>query len=299
VRTTWILALLVACDAGEKPAPPVDLAAAPAAKQDRQEPFRSTPDLSYLPASSDLVLHIDVAALRNKTQWPTYEHDMERVLLPPTSCEGYQPIHEVTTVQVGVLLDAKRAVFVVRGLDRSKMLRCLHAKDGVVTVKRDDKYSDVLTFVDDRTMIVQRAQTTSTSDLSAALLAKSGPLQTVLADVEQRLPAKAIVTVVSRPGSAAIQKNWQIGGELKYVYGTLDSTPGHVRMSASMVLGTTADAAKLGATLAEQLKTPQVKQALEIFEATTKGDTVTMTIGMTDSQLVSIAGMLRSMMQTP
>jgi hypothetical protein len=157
---TMILCLVVACEAGEKPAPPPT-----PAKPQWTATTIVGPDLTYLPADSDVIIKVDVAALRRTKLWSTYEHDVAKLLLPSFECE-YAPLRDVSTVEIGVSFKSDLAVFVVRGLDRDKTLHCLHASstarfDGdVVTVTAPSGMVDIVTFVDRSTMVMQEGKST-------------------------------------------------------------------------------------------------------------------------------------------
>src|ERR1044071_5459469 len=99
-----MLALVIACDAGVKPGSPT-VAPDPPPKPAKLAPVERLPDLAYLPASSALVVHVDVATLRKSGLWPTYEKDIERGLLPRMTCDEYAPIRQLATIDIGVMID--------------------------------------------------------------------------------------------------------------------------------------------------------------------------------------------------
>jgi hypothetical protein len=59
-------------------------------------------------------------------------------------------------------------------------------------------------------------------------------------------------------------------------------------------MGTTTEARQLGAILADQVGTPPMRQLFEIVDVATQRDTVTLTMGLTDTQLVSVAKTVRA-----
>ncbi|HSD89801.1 MAG TPA: hypothetical protein VLB44_19855, partial [Kofleriaceae bacterium] len=82
MRTLALLLCLAACDAGAKPEPtPAPPPAKPAAPVKPPNAIAGA-DLTYLPADSDVLLHIDVAALRRSKLWPTYARDVAKLIAP-------------------------------------------------------------------------------------------------------------------------------------------------------------------------------------------------------------------------
>jgi len=87
VRTLALILLLAACDAGEKPTPP-----SPTAKPPITVTRDDQPDARYLPADSDLVVRLDVPALRRAKLWTTYGREVSNLLNTPPTPRTPDPI---------------------------------------------------------------------------------------------------------------------------------------------------------------------------------------------------------------
>jgi len=295
----------VACDAGAKPAPPPAPDKVPAKAQWVATAIAG-PNLAYLPADSDLFVHVDVAALRASKLWSTYEHDVAKLLVPGFECDD-APLHDAATVEIGVALKTGLGVFVIRGLDRDKTLRCLHASaaarfDGdVVTVTRGGETA-ILTFVDAATMVMQRGKQPTRATLTEVVRSPGAPLaqDPVFSTAMKHLPPKAGVMVLSRPNSEELRKkSGQLGVPYQYFHGSLDVTDQpatNVQLKFALVFATTDQATQLAAMMRGQTSSPQVKQMFDRFEVGAQGDTMTVDIGMSEPRLASLIGMFKSML---
>ena len=200
VRTAALICLLVACDAGVKPEPPTP---APAKEKEPAVAIAIVgPNLAYLAADSDMIIHVDVAALRQGKLWPTYESRIANWLVPNFGCD-YAPIRDVATAEIGVTIKTGLGVFVVRGIDRNKTLQCLHKSSGArfdgdfVTVTQGGA-TEILTFVDATTMLMQKGQQPTKATLIQVVHDGNAPLRTdqAFAAAIKRLPPHAGVTTV-------------------------------------------------------------------------------------------------------
>src|SRR5258706_8057363 len=114
VRALILMSLVAACDAGEtKHAPPP-----PIKPSTNVVTTVAGSDLSYLPADSDIVVQVDVKALRRSKLWPSYEADVAKLLVPGFAHCDYKPLSDATSIVIGVPLKAKLGIFVIRGVDR-------------------------------------------------------------------------------------------------------------------------------------------------------------------------------------
>jgi hypothetical protein len=306
VRTlAWILCL-AACDAGEKPAPPAAPQPAPTVKQ----PVVVGADLTYLPAESDLMIHIDVTRLRKSKLWPTYAPDLAKLLVPAFASCGDSALGQLATVDIGIVLAAELEVYVFRGLDRDNTLACLRAKsetrtttfDGdFVTVTSKNGANSVLTFVDARTMVMQGAKQTKQTLQHALQAGADAPLgkNEQFAAVLNKAGRSAAMTIASRPGSESITAQMAIVGvKVSHLWGTLDAGD-RLELHYAMVVGSADEANKLGHTMEGQLHSPQVKQMFDHIGARTQGDTVSLDVVLSEAKLASLVAMLRPMMRVP
>jgi hypothetical protein len=299
VRTAALICLLVACDAGVKPEPPT-----PAPAKHEEAPAAIVgPNLAYLAADSDMIIHVDVAALRQGKLWPTYESRVANLMLPNFGCD-YAPVREVATVEIGVTIKTGLGVFVVRGIDRNKTLECLHKSSGAhfdgdfVTVTHGGA-TDVLTFVDATTMLLQKGKQPTKATLTQVVHDGNAPLRTdqAYAAAIKRLPPHANVTTVSRPNSEEMQSKWkQMGIQFRYFYGSMDVTEVGLQLQFAMVLGTADQATQLTTLMQAQLKSAQVNQLFDRFEVAANGDTTNMKIGINETKLASLVRMIDGML---
>jgi phosphoribosylformylglycinamidine (FGAM) synthase PurS component len=300
VRALVLICLVAACDAGEKkPAPP---------------PVKSTnvvttitgPDLSYLPADSDIVVQVDFKMLRESKLWPTYEADVAKLLVPGFAGCEYKPLATATSAVIGVPIKAKLGVFVIRGVDRDKALTCLHTRAagpwvarfdrGVVTLTRTNAV-EVLTFIDATTMVMQYSST-ATKDALAEALQGGAPLNhdATFAVALKRLPPKAAVTVASRPGSKDADAEWaKLGVHLQYFFGSMDVRAG-LAMQFAMELRTPDEATQLTKMMQAQFASAQVKAMFDRIAATAQGNTATLDIEMGETKLATLVTMVRALM---
>jgi hypothetical protein len=292
-----LLCLVVACEAGEKPAPPA--AAKPSANK---VTVVAEPSLKYLPADSDIVVQADLRMLRKSALWTTYADDVAKLIVPGfTGCE-YKLLADATSASIAATIITKNAVYVLRGVDRDKALRCLRTRaPGPWTARFDGDFVEVksssatymLTFVDDTTLVMQ-GPTQPTKATLTQVVQTGSPLahDVALAVPMQKLP-KAAVTVVSRPGSEAVAAQWKaMGVHFKYFFGTMDATD-KLALRFAMALQSADEATQLTTMMQGQVK--QLKTMFERIEPSAQGEITMIDMGMTQAQLASIAGMMRGM----
>jgi len=308
-----LLLCLAACDAGAKPEPtPAPRPANPAAPA-KQPIAVAGADLTYLPADSDVLLHIDVAALRRSKLWPAYARDVAKLVAPGFADCGDDPLSQVSTVDIGIPIATELDVFVFRGLDRDKTLTCLRGLtsesnqtatfDGdFVTLTSKSGAIRILTFVDDHTMVMQGStkQPTKQTLQQALRLGADAPLRQSAPFVAALNKARrSAVTLVSRPGSEAVAaKVKQTGVQLSYFYGGLDLTD-RLALQYVMVVASADSATALATMMRSQLQSPQVKQMFDRVDARAQADTVTLDVEMSEQKLASLAGMVRGMLLQP
>jgi hypothetical protein len=295
--------MLVACDAGVKSEPPAPV---PAKHEVPPPVVIAGMNLAYLAADSDMIVHVDVTALRQSKLWPTYESHLANLLLPSFACT-YAPVRDIATVEVGVTLETGLGVFVVRGIDRDKTLACLHQSAGVhfdgdfVTVI-DGRGTDILGFVDATTMVVQRGKQPTRATLTQVLHDRNAPLATdpTFAPAIKRLPPHASVATVSRPNSKEMQSKWkQMGTDFQYFFGSLDVTDKPelgIQVQFAMVLGTADQATQFTTLMQGQLKSAQVNQMFDRFDVAASGDTTNMKIAMSETKLAALVRMIDQML---
>jgi hypothetical protein len=296
--------LFAACDAGEKPAPPTT-EAKPGPKVIRDQ---LTEPLMYLPVDSDLVIKLDVKALRTAKLWPTYRNLVAKWLTPGFAGCHYDPLSELSSVTIALPLKSEVAVAIARGIDRDKTLACLRAPkpsaDGTATFDGDfvtltttagPMY--LMTFADAHTLVVQSSKYATKQSLtqvvqSGAPLAQDKLFTTAWHAATQTLQPGAAF-VVSRPGSSELAAKWStMGAHLEHLSAVMRVSD-RLDVRLQMDVATAEEATRFAATMQSQLKS--TKQFFDRGEATAQGKTITVDMGMTEAQLKTMATMVAGM----
>ncbi|HEX5063122.1 MAG TPA: hypothetical protein VFV99_27290 [Kofleriaceae bacterium] len=297
MRTLALILLLAACDAGEKPAPP-----APSPTPKKIPTAQSVPDAKYLPADSDLVVKLDLAALRRAKLWTTYGRQVSNLIVPGFSQCDYDPLAAARSIVIGIPLESQRAVYVVRGTDRNQAIGCLRTSAAVkldgdfFTVTKANGNDYVFTFVDDTTMVMQAWQGATKQTLQRALAADVPTGDPAFAMMMARIAGAAPIAIASRPGSKTIEEKAATSGiRPQEMYGTLTLTDG-LHITYATVFKT-----KDEATQFANLMDAQLEQTKTYWEATAQaqGNTTTMSVAMTEAQVTSMVNLLEPMLNTP
>src|SRR5450432_2292957 len=289
VRTIALICLLAACDAGAKPEPPprveIKLPAPPKLVD---------PNLAYLPANADLVIKIDAATLRKSKLWPTYVADVAKQVNPGTTqCADYQPLNDVTSVMIGVTLKPDRSVLVFRGIDRTKMLQCLHAPnaaifDGDFATVKNKNTIDVLTFSEATTMVVGRSKEATRPDVQANTVQDPALIAAL-----KNLPAKAGFAIASRPGDQEFgTKMASMGAHLEALYGTVD-VDAQLKLRLAMAMKTPEETTQLTTMMKGQINSQQVTAMFDRIEVNAQDRTMTLDLVLGETKLASLVSMIR------
>jgi hypothetical protein len=311
VRALACILCLAACDAGAKPEPPHTQ---PPAKQKlaippKQPANTSAFNLTYLPADSDVLVHVDVAKLRQSKLWPSYSHDAAKLLVAGFSNCDYDPMTEIASVDVGVPIASGLSVFVIRGIDRKKSLECFHRIekepdrsmfDGDFFTLTTLRGTRVMKFIDEHTLVVQGTNKPTKQTLEAVI--ESGtPLANnkEVASALVRSQSLAAVTVISRPGSEALAKQMDPAGvKFKFFYATLDLTD-QLAVHYVMDLYSPDQATSLANMMKGQLDNQSVKQLFDQLETHAQENVVMVTARLGETKLANLAGMVRGMIPDP
>lgn len=290
-----VLVLAAGCDSGKQPA---TVASAPASLAD---------PLALMPADSDLVIHVDVAALRKTKYWAPYEPKLVQFIAPGLAGCGYDPLTEMSSVDVGIPMQSKLGMFVLRGLDRDKTIGCLKQSkadtnttvtfDGdIITLTNKSGAVNLVTFPDAHTMVMQGSEHPTKDTLKLAL-GVGAPLRKDAAfmAVEKRVEPGAAVTLVFRPGSELLRErvSQQIGAAAKAAYAAIKVTD---KLEWRFVLTVGSDQEAIAVTDRMQGQLAASKAYFERLEAKAQGADVVMDMALTDAQLHTIADMVGAMM---
>jgi hypothetical protein len=297
VRALIAIMMLVACDAGEKPAPP----ALPAAKKPVDQKKTSSIDLTYLPASSDVVVRLDVAALRATKLWPKHAPAIWKLLVPQLAgCE--RALHGVTSLTLGLPVDASpTGVHVIRGIDRDIALRCLRDSkssgvtfDGdVITMRNVSGRLMTTTFVDAATLVMVDTNKPAAKPALTQILATGAPLadDAALVATHERI-GRAPITLVSRRSGKLADAWATMGVKPVEVYGSMH-VGDRLDIRFVMELATADEATQIANMLKGQLSS--LKTFADRTNATAQGNTVTLDFGMTEVQVATMFASLQGL----
>jgi hypothetical protein len=301
VRHLALLIALAACH------DPVTKSAAP---QPTALPgIASSDPLAWVPADSDLVMRIDVASLRKSPLWPKYAATVREVLTPSFIGCNYDPLAEVSSVSVGIPMNAAElGIFVVRGADRAKTLQCLHTSTTIsnetvtfdgdyVTLTNKSGAVNIFTFVDDKTLVMQGSKNPTKQTLAAALQI-GAPLRqdTGYLELEKKLRPGAVLTMVARPNATALLKKIEdnLGAPTRGFYAWFHVAD-RVESQVTIELATAQDAAAVAERMQPQLE--MTKNFIDRLEAHATGATLTLDIAITEAQIKQIVAMVKPMLQ--
>lgn len=260
-----------------------------------------------MPADSDLVIHVDIAALRKTKYWAPYEPKLVQFLAPGLAGCGYDPLTEMTSVDVGIPLQSKLGMFVLHGLDRDKTIACLKQSkadtntavtfDGdIITLTNKSGAVNLVTFPDAHTMVMQGSEHPTKDTLKVAL-AVGAPLRKDAAfmAVDKKVDAGAAVTLVFRPGSELLRErvSQQIGASAKAAYAAIKVTD-KLEWRFVLTVGSEQDAIAVTDRMQGQLAAS--KAYFDRLEAKAQGADVVMDMALTEAQLHTIADMVGAMM---
>lgn len=260
--------------------------------------------LAFVPVDADIVLGVDVAALRKSALWTEYQPMLTSLTGPllasvQKTC-GFDPIQAIQSVTLGVLSkDTANTVLVVRGLDHDRTIACLQAQvvpDVTVAVDHDivslthSAGHDLLAFADRTTMVLQGSRDGSPDGLRA-LLKSGAPLRSspVFLDMFGHLEPGATAWLVVNGNAAMFDQLGAMGNRPRAIYGTLRLAAGlgakiHFRMT------TPEQATQLAATA--QGQTQQVAAMVDRIEATSQGEVMTVSVEMSLDKLRSLISMI-------
>ncbi|HEY5921373.1 MAG TPA: hypothetical protein VIV11_06870 [Kofleriaceae bacterium] len=265
-----------------------------------------TDPLALVPADSDIVLRVDIAALRRSSFFAKYEQQMLELIAPAFVECGFNPLEEITTITVGIPMASQQGIFVIRGLDRDKTLACLKSSkvesrtkvtfDGdFVTLTNKSGAVNMVTFVEPTTMVMQGSKNPTKQTLTKALQ-MGAPLRgnAMVASIDKQLGSGAAMSVIFVPDSKWFKQAVAAQGiAARYAYATLHVSEG-LRWNVSLVM----DNAQAAAAFANQVRA-QLEEQADAFEkrdVRVEGATVVLDLGMSAEQLESIIAIVQMMM---
>ena len=275
-----------------------------------EKPKRPDVDLSdplaLVPAESDMVMRIDVAALRKSSLWKKYEDKLLKLALPAFAECGYNPFRELESITVGIPIAAAEGIFVLRGLDPAKTLKCAKTPhpesntkvsvDGdFVTLKNKSGAVNMFTFVG-TTLVMQGSKNPTQASLAAALKMGSPLRQNKrYMAVHEQLDSGAALTLVMVPGSTLMEEQMveRLGAPVLHVYGSFRVDNG-IGWHVVIELATERDARELAERVQPQLSAD--RDMFDRLQARAQGNAVVIDAHMTEAQLATVVEMVQSML---
>lgn len=306
MRPALVLCVLAACY--HDPAPsPVVVANHPA--RSPRAPGAASDPLGYLPVDSELVLSLDANRLRASGLWKRFEPLIaakagEVLEKFRTQC-GVDPLLSVKQIAMGFkgFEDAPgpHGVFVVRGLDRKALTACMERlvgtdprvtfANGVVMAKAaPGENAAAFTFASSSTLVGLTSLTASPEEL-AAVLKEGAPLRDspMFLELLAQIQTESTLWFAMNGNSKVFDKMSSLGFRPKAFIGSVDLANGFT--GAARMRVDTADHARHLVGIGQ----PQLAQAKSMFdelELTSEDADVVFRVGMSQTQVEAVVGML-------
>lgn len=270
--------------------------------------------VGFLPLDAELVMGVDVDAVRTSPIWPPLSAKITASAGPQLAsfqqmC-GFDPMATVHRIRLGIKklnADKPEGVIVISGLDRPQLMACLSkSNNGTALVEGDFVTFDAaktgtqaaFAFVDASTMVISLGPTANKDQLKG-VLAAGAPLRSSPAFGE--LLAKTDVEggmwgVMNSNSSIFDQLAAGIGTRPKAVFGSVRLGPG-LTANMHMRLDTPAAASQLANMANSQLG--MVRGFVTKLDVTTEGADVVMAVAMDDQQLNALIMMAAGQMGNP
>ena len=320
MRTIWLV-LVVASMAcyREAASPSSGPSAAPLiAKAPRPEPRASRDILAYLPGDTELVISVDLKAVRASELWVEYEPQLYAAIGKLRAgirdhC-GFDPVQTVESMTFGLRnFENKESVTVIRGVDRDALIACITADQGrtpgtpivvdrgILRFAHDGDRLELAGFADRSTMVIHSGSD-ATPDTVRALLRSGVPLRgdpSFLAQLE-RIPSDVAVWFLVRDNASVMRRFPATGPAVRGIHGEI-----RVGASVAAAVHLIVDDANQAAQLAAAAD-PWVRQGRGLFDklsATSDGPVITVECELSSTKLHTLVAaavsMYRSRAATP
>lgn len=303
MRFALLVLAVLGCHHAPPPATPANQAPAP--------DFTATANdvLGFLPAETDVVLGIDVAALRHSAMWQQFQPQVQAIRAELDKLGGQCGPNPVDSLErIGLALKVQndgaiQGVVVARGVDTSKVLDCIVAQSskngatakverGVAVVTYPDRpgVQMAATTVGPSTLVIQ-LDAIANADTIAAVLASGTPLRksTSFMTLFQRREPGAAVWGMANGNAPMFAQLAQMGMRPRSIDGTLTVTD-RFSIAVRLTMNTADDAAHIVSEL-DQVKGP-ASSMVERFDAHADGPMAVVTVVVTVPQLRTLLGML-------
>jgi len=300
-----MLSTLVLAGCGGAARPPVAPAAPRVVAATSVAPDLADP-LALLPADADLIVTIDVAALRASTLFATYGGMVRGLLVPGFAACAYDPRSTIRQVTPGFPMSVALGVFVVRGLDQQRTLDCLKTStidtktevdfDGeFVALRNKSGNTNMMTFVDAHTAVFQGSKGPTRDTLTRALQV-GAPLRQdqALVATHAARPRGAVISMVGRPGSSALSEMLagKVGAPsrgLAISVHVTDVISAHVALE----MVEAADAAAIAEAMEPKLA--GLRQFVERYDVHAEGPALILDFTITEAQIKTFAALVQGL----
>jgi hypothetical protein len=302
------LALVGACHRAPGPATPANKVATPDYQATAED------ELGFLPLDSEMVAGIDMVALRRSQLWqkfePMFVSALGDDLAKFRSACGFDPLKTIERMTLAIKErgpDQYRGVFVIRGVDTTRVRECLASEvqknggkatndRGVVLVTQPSSPGTTLAVgvVGASTMVVQMDAVT-TYDSLTSVLAGGAPLRKSAAfmTLQTRREAGSSIWFMANGNSKAFDQMRAMGLGPKSIDGTLtvtDRFAGTLRMT----MASPAEAARMQSEF-DKVK-GMIAPMVDKFDTRANADVVSVEATVTEQQLRNMLQMLGGVM---
>ncbi len=266
--------------------------------------------VGFLPVDAELVLGIDVDALRRSPLGPQISGKLSTSAGPQlrafqATC-GFDPMQTIHSISMGLKnlkQDTPDGVIVVNGLDRPKLMACIAKLKGqggnsslvvegdVILTTSSSGSRGAFAFVDASTIVGVIGATVGKPELHAVLSA-GAPLHTspAFAELLKLTDLEATVwTVVNGSSSLFDQATGALGMRPKAVFGSVTLTAG-LTMNVRMRLDSAAQAQQLQQMVSGQIG--MARAMADKLDVTTDQNDLVVAIAMNEQQLNNIIQMV-------
>jgi hypothetical protein len=294
---------------------PKPIAAAPVAVP--TVPVRVASDLDYIPAQSELVAQIDVESLRRT---PLYSGLIQPALAKTLANNSYfttfkklcnfDPTIELTSIIIGATQlnddNARLVALVAHGVDNKRTMQCLatakasaFANGGKVeqhgnNIEVANRQGETawLTFIDDRTVVIQIGKSASESSLNAMIAGKSGLSSSIGFTDLYRKVSDGNARFLFNDSSKKLPSS--TGLSIKQAYGNITISD-VATMIIRLRMSSAAEASKRADEFRSQISA--IKSMVQDVSLTAEAADIIVTTKMTDAQIRSFIGLAGGMLR--
>lgn len=297
-----VLAWVACARDAAPPQPPSNKVVAP-------ERFQAAADpLGFLPIDADIVLGLDVRALRASALWAEVQPRLTQAIGSHLAdihrtC-GVDPIQAIDSITMAAYSkETSSPVVVVRGLDRDRTIACIESKlvpdttvtrdHGIAMITAQGGSGGLAAFADPATLVVESANQTTPDGLRAVLRGgsplRSSPAFLAMFDGLER---GATLWILVNGKAGVFDQLAGTGVPLLAAYCTIRVTSG-VLAKAHLRMARADEATQLTALI--QGQTRQAASLFDRLDVAVEGNIVTITVELSLDKLRSLVSMFMTL----